>query len=110
MPDDQAPDYHFMILAPGLQSAWFFQAARRYWQRFQPILTDNWDLLRYIPSSKSVAVTVLARPDTAVYVRKQVKKQREDIQYDPVVTEDLESMETILNQRTDSSLRFSVED
>jgi hypothetical protein len=107
MADD--PDYHFMILAPGLQSAWFFQAARRYWQRFQPILTDNWDLLGYIPASKSVAVTVLARPDTADYVRKQVKAQRDDIQYDPVIADDLTSMEDILNRRAETGQRFEVE-
>jgi hypothetical protein len=107
MADD--PDYHFMILAPGLQSAWFFQAARRYWQRFQPILTDNWDLLGYIPASKSVAVTVLARPDTADYVRKQVKAKRDNIRYDPVIADDLPSMEEVLNRRAEAGPRFEVE-
>ena len=43
-------DYHFMILAPGLQSAWFFQAAKQFWQRFQPIVTDDWEGCKHMGS------------------------------------------------------------
>lgn len=99
-------DYHFFILAPGLQSAWFFQAARRFWQRFQPIVTDNWELLSYIPADKSVAVTVLARPDTAVFTQQQVEAQRRAMRIDMIVTDDLPMMESILNARAEAGLPF----
>ncbi len=102
----QGYDYHFMVLAPGLQSAWFFQAARRFWQHFQPIVTDQVELLSYIPPDASVAVTLLARPDTANYMREQIEEQRPGIHLDMIVVDDLPLMESILNARADSGLPF----
>ncbi len=99
-------DYHFMILAPGLQSAWFFQAARRYWQRFQPVVTDNWQLLSFIPPDKLVAVTVLARSDTAPFVQEQVQTQRSNAKLDMIVADELPLMESILDARADSGFPF----
>ena len=99
-------DYHFMVLAPGLQSAWFFQAARRFWQHFQPIVTDQVDLLSFLPAGASVAVTVLARPDTASYIRGQIEAQRPDARIDMVVVNELPLMESILNARAESGLPF----
>lgn len=106
MPDEF--DYHFLVLAPGLQSAWFFQAARRYWQRFQPIVTDatELNLLGYIPPGSSVAVTLLARPDTADYARQQILGKRSDAHVDPIVADDLPSMEIILTERAESGRRL----
>jgi hypothetical protein len=97
-------DYHFMILAPGLQAAWFFQAARSYWQRFQPVLTDNWNLLAYLPADKSVAVTVLARSDTASFTREQILLQRSNITLDMVIADELPLMESILDTRAAAGL------
>lgn len=99
-------DYHFMILAPGLQAAWFFQAARRYWQRFQPIVTDNWGLLLYIPPEKNVAVTVLARSDTSAFAEEQILAQRSNVHLDMVVADELPLMESILNARAEAGLPF----
>jgi hypothetical protein len=99
-------DYHFMILAPGLQSAWFFQAARRFWQRYQPVVTDQVELLALLPSDASIAVTLLARPDTASYAEQQILAQRPDCLLDVVVVDDLPLMESILNARAESGLPF----
>ncbi len=99
-------DYHFMVLAPGLQSAWFFQAARRFWQRFQPIVTDQVELIGYVPPDETVAVTLLARPDTARYVQRQIEAQRPGVTLDMVVVDDLPLMESILNARAESGLPF----
>src|SRR5688572_8149600 len=95
-------DYHFMVLAPGLQSAWFFQAARRFWQVFQPIVTDKVDLLAFLPGDVTVAVTLLARSDTASYARDQIAAVRPDAKLDMVMIDDLPLMESILNARADS--------
>jgi|YNPNPStandDraft_1061719.scaffolds.fasta_scaffold68496_2 hypothetical protein len=97
-------DYHFLILAPGLQSAWFFQAARQYWQRFQPIVTTDWKLLAHIPPEAKVAVTLLARPDTASYAQEQIEAQREGIYLDVVVANDLPMMEAVLDSRAEAGL------
>lgn len=99
-------DYHFMILAPGLQSAWFFQAAKQFWQRFQPIVTDNWELLSYIPEGAPVAVTLLARPDTSAFAQQQVEAQRADAFLDMIVVDDLPMMEAILNERAEIGQPF----
>ncbi|MGF1507091.1 MAG: hypothetical protein GYB64_03885 [Chloroflexi bacterium] len=99
-------DYHFMVLAPGLQSAWFFQAARQYWQRFQPIVTDDLDLLGYTPQGSTVAVSVLARPDTADFVKREILQARGDAFVDMIVTNDLPSMEATLNRRAELGERF----
>lgn len=99
-------DYHFMVLAPGLQSAWFFQAARRFWQHFQPVVTDDAGLLAYLPANTRVAVTVLARRDTAEYVKGQIETHRPDAFIDLIALDDLPLMESILNQRADSGLPF----
>lgn len=102
-------DYHFMILAPGLQSAWFFQAARQYWQRFQPIVTDDLELLTYPDESSIIAVTLLAREDTVNYMRDQIQDrldEREDALLDVVVIDDLPSMESLLNERARDDVPF----
>ena len=99
-------DYHFMILAPGLQSAWFFQAAKQFWQRYQPIVTDNWELLSYIPEEAPVAVTLLARPDTAAFAQRQVEAQRPGVFLDMIVVDDLTMMEAILNERAETGQPF----
>ncbi|NDJ52133.1 MAG: hypothetical protein GYB68_03490 [Chloroflexi bacterium] len=99
-------EYHFLILAPGLQAAWFFQAARRYWQRFQPIVTDDWALLSYIPGDAPVAVTLLARSDTAAFAQVQIEALRPGVRLDMVVVDDLTLMESVLNSRAEASLPF----
>jgi hypothetical protein len=99
-------DYHFLILAPGLQSAWFFQAARQFWQRYQPIVADNWELIQYLPAEATIAITLLARPDTAAYTREQIEALREGLFIDMVVVNDLPLMESILNARAEAGLPF----
>lgn len=102
-------DYHFMILAPGLQSAWFFQAARQYWQRFQPVVTDNLELLAYPDGEAVIAVTLLAREDTVAYMRGEIEERlddREESMLDVLVVDDLESMERLLNERASENEPF----
>jgi hypothetical protein len=97
-------DYHFMVLAPGLQSAWFFQAARQYWQRYQPTVTDDLALLGYLPAEARIAVTVLARSDTADYIQGELQNARSDLRVDMIVSDDLPSMEATLNSRAQNDL------
>ncbi len=103
-------DYHFLLLAPGLSGVWFLQAARQYWLRFQPIVTDDWSLLSLIPSQASVAVTLLAHPDTVTVLRRQLASLRGDIYLDMLVAEDLPMMEAVLNARAEAGRRFGWRD
>ena len=106
----EAYDYHFLILAPGLAGAWFLQAARQYWLRFKPIVTDDWQLIDYMPEGASVAVTVLANPDIVNVLRTQTGGLREDIRLDVVVARDLPMMEVFLNRRAEAGQPFGQVD
>lgn len=99
-------DYHFLVLAPDLQSAWFFQAGRQFWQRFQPIVTDNWKLLSYVPPDKSIAVTILSRPDTATEMQSHIEQQHGNMRIDLIITNDLPLMESVLNNRAKTGSPF----
>jgi hypothetical protein len=101
-----SPDYHWLILAPGLQADWFFQAANRYWQTFRPTVLSDWDLIRTLPYSKTLAVTVLARSDTVDYMNKNVRDKWPNIYYDPIVFDTLEEMQAELDRRTTYLKRF----
>jgi hypothetical protein len=92
-------DYHFLILAPGLPGPWITQAARQYWLRFQPIVTDDWELISRTPNDSRVAVTILTRPDSADAFEAEKVSQRAGMVFDIVVAGDLTTMEATLNER-----------
>ena len=91
-------DYHFLVLSPGLPGPWFTQAARQFWLRFQPIVTDDWELISRTPTDARVAVTILARQDAAA-LQDEMDAQGDHVFFDVVTAPDLTTMEVILNQR-----------
>lgn len=101
-----SPDYHWVILAPGLQADWFFLAARRYWQTFRPTILPDWDLIRTLPYSKTLAVTVLARSDTIHYMNRRVRDRWPNVFYDPIVFDRMEDMQAELDRRATYQRRF----
>ncbi len=101
-----AYDYHVLILAPDLGAAWFMQAAQEYWLRFQPLVTDDPQFLKYLPSHASVAVTLLARPETADEARQAIAACRGDIMLDMVIADDLPTVEATLNARAAAGQPF----
>ncbi len=100
------PDLHWVILAPGLQADWFFQAARRYWQTFRPTVLPDWDLITFVPNTRSLAVTVLARSDTAEYVAQQIGERWPNVRLDAVVFDTLPEMQAELDRRANYQKRF----
>lgn len=101
-----SPDYHWLVLAPGLQADWFFTAARNYWQTFRPTVITDWRLIRNVPPSKALAVTVLARSDTIGYLNKRIRDTWPNLFYDAIVFDDLAQMQAELDKRADSLKRF----
>lgn len=99
-------DYHFLILPADLPAAWFVQGARQYCLTYQPIVTDNLNLLNRVPAGASVAVTLLARPQDADFLSHQVAARREDAEVDLIVAEDLPSAEATLNARAEANEPF----
>jgi hypothetical protein len=99
-------DYHFLVLAPGLTGPWFTQATRQFWLRFQPIVTDDWELISRTPADSQVAVTILARPNSADSFQEEIAALGDRINFDVVVSGDLTTMEATLDERARLGLPF----
>ncbi len=101
-----SPDFHFLILAPGFNTAWFFQHARDYWDRFRPILVTATDTIAYLPYSKSLGVTVLATPDVAGAMAEQVRDRWPTVWFDLIVASQPEDVAAVLQTRAANGRRF----
>ncbi len=105
-PVQGSPDHHWLILAPGLQADWFFQAAQRYWQTFRPTVMPHWDMIGLLPYGVTLAVTVLARSDTINYMDKRIRDEWPNVYYDPIVYDSLADMQAELDRRATYQKRF----
>jgi hypothetical protein len=99
-------DYHFIILAPGVDPEVFFQAAEVYWLRFQPVLLDSPELISLVPYDKSLAVTVIAPPAQVDAMNEQIRDQWPTIWYDLIVVDTPTALIDVFNQRVSSGRRF----
>jgi hypothetical protein len=102
------PDYHFLYIDPALGADWLFVAARRYWERFRPMVVTSFDLVSYVPPQRSIAITTLARRDLAKKVASDVKKNFPHAFHDPLVYDYIEEMKLTLDGRADLQQRFGV--
>lgn len=100
------PDYHFVLLAPGLNADWFFQAAEAYWARFRPTVMDTDALIALLPYHKSLAVTVIAPPDQVARMNEQIRERWPTIWYDLVIAETAQGLAEVLNGRVAVGRRF----
>lgn len=107
------PDFHFLLFAPGLES-WVFQAARRYWATFRPILysmqaPDDVQLVAYtVGGSREIAVTLAMRRDTAPAIRAAVAERLPTVYLDPLVYDTPTDLQLTLNGRAALNQRFGV--
>lgn len=103
------PDFHFLYLAPGLDVAYFFEAAQLYWETFKAIVVNDLELLRYVPRQYSVAITSLARTDSAPAVRSDIENSfGARVYHDPLVYDFLEDMQITLEARALRNEPFGV--
>lgn len=101
------PDFHALVLAPGLEPSWFFDTAQAYWQQFRPIVTTAWNFVDFIPNDKSLGVTVITPPDMVDSMRQAIAQQYPNVLLDVIVAEgDFTSVTEVLNQRVQSNRRF----
>jgi hypothetical protein len=101
-------DYHAVYLGPGLSADWLFVAAHDYCIRFQPIVTDSLDVLAFIPPRHKLAITSLARRDTAKRVALEVTKRYPQAYHDPLVYDYLEELQIALDGRAALRLRLGI--
>ena len=101
-------DYHFLYIDPALNADWLFTAARRYWERFRPIVVTSYDLITYLPAGRSFAITTLARRDFAKKLADDVRKNFPRAYHDPLVYDFVEEMQLTLDGRAALQQRFGI--
>lgn len=105
---DQYPDYHFLLISPNLGAEWLFDAARAYWDRFRPTVINDFNFILLIPVETIIAVTVVARRDTAADLGVQLAQRRPNALYDPVVFDMFDDAKAALEERARLSQPFGV--
>ena len=100
------PDYHFLFIASGLGVEWLFDAARVYFDRFRPTVVTDFSLIQLIPPEYSIAVTTIARRDSAPSLGVQLAQTRPDALYDAVVFDTVEEAKAYLDERAALSEPF----
>jgi hypothetical protein len=108
MAQDTLPTYHFLLVAPNLGPEWLFDAARAYWDRFQPTIISDLTLIPLIPPTLSVAVTVLARHDRAPQYGVELAQQAPHALFDPIVYDFIEDAQAALDRRAQLNQPFGV--
>lgn len=89
---------------------WLFIAAHKYWLQFKPSVITTLDLVIYTPLRRQVAITSLARRDTAQQVRNDIAKRYPRAYHDPLVYDFLADMQLTLDGRAALNQRFGVPD
>ncbi len=100
------PDFHMILLGPGLDSDWFLNTAQAYWNLFRPMVTTHLELIDFIPNTQSLAVTVIAAPDTLDLMESQIKERYANVLFDLIVANSMESVAETFNVRARSNQRF----
>lgn len=100
--------YHVLYLGPGLGAEWLFEAGRAYILQFKPILTSNLDILQYVPPRRSLAVTTIARRDTAQRVAQDVAKRYPRAYHDALVYDFPAELKIALDGRVEVGQRLGV--
>jgi hypothetical protein len=108
MPPDTLPDHHFLLIAPNLGSEWLFDAARSYWETFQPTVISNVELLRLLPPERTITVTLLSRRDLLKSLQAQLAEVVPEAFIDPIVYDYFDDAKLTLEGRTQLNQPFGV--
>jgi len=108
-PPRQKADFHFLYIAPGVSIDYFFDGARKFWETFKVIVIHDLALIDHVPNRYSVAVTSIARSDTAPVIRQQIDSTLGDrIYHDPLVYDFLEDLQLTLDVRAERNEPYGV--
>lgn len=99
-------DHHLVVFAPGVESRWFFETARAYWDRFRPVVTTLTELIEVVPPSQSLAVSVITPPDLVDLMRATITGRYPNIYLDLLLTTDETGLRAELDRRASIGLRF----
>jgi hypothetical protein len=99
-------NFHLIVLAPGLDSSWFFDNARAYWERFRPIVTADLSLVDYIPFAQSAAITIISPPDLMQTLTQAAMMPYPNAYIDPIEAVDQATVARIFAERVAVDRRF----
>ncbi len=102
------PDYHLMYIDSTLGAEWLFSAARRYWDRYRPIIVSNLEVIALIPPKNTLTITILARRDIAPKIIDDISKRFPRAGRDPLVYDVPADLKLTLDGRVDYNQRFGV--
>jgi hypothetical protein len=100
------PNHHILLIAPGLNSDVFFEAAQPYWNSYRPIVTTMTELIDLIPSSQSLAITVLSPLALEGTLRSAIEDRYPNVYFDLIIADEVQAVRDVLNNRVRSGLRF----
>jgi hypothetical protein len=98
--------HHFVILAPGLESGWFFDTARSYWERFRPIITTDLSLIDFIPFAQSAAITIISPPELMQTLQQAAMLPYPNAYIDLIETTDRNAVAQLFANRVAVNRRF----
>ncbi|MBZ0300111.1 MAG: hypothetical protein K8J31_10235, partial [Anaerolineae bacterium] len=99
-------DFHMIIFGPGVDTSWFFETARPYWELFRPIVTTDLSLMDRFMSDKSLAATVICPPEYIATLTERIKDRYPHVWFDLIVAEKRQDVGDILNERVERNQRF----
>jgi hypothetical protein len=102
------PDYHFLIIAPNLGAEWLFDAARTYWNTFQPAVIPDFEFLRLVPAGRTISVTAVVMRDMASVLGVELAQVAPFAYYDAVVYNLFEETRAELNRRAAANEPFGI--
>ncbi|MCA9904525.1 MAG: hypothetical protein KC547_11760 [Anaerolineae bacterium] len=105
---DILPEYHFLMIAPGLGAEWLFDTARAYFDRFRPTIIPDLGFVQLVPTDRRIAVTTIARRDVAPTLGVQLGQLRPNALYDPIVHDTAPEVREVLDQRAATNQPFGV--
>jgi hypothetical protein len=108
MTQSSLPNYHFLLIASNLGAEWLFDAARTYWERFMPTVISDVELLRLLPKTRTVVVTILARRDRIAYISAQLAQYVPQATLDPVAYDYFDDAKLTLDGRASLDQPFGV--
>lgn len=108
MAQDTLPDFHFLFIASDLGGEWLFDAAHAYWERFKPIVVSDFDVVKRVPANRSLAVTVIARPERIAQLSQLLAQFAPHALFDPIAYSYFDDAKLTLNGRADLNQPFGV--
>lgn len=105
---DTLPDYHFLFIAPNIEPGWVFEAAREYFNAFGPTIVTDAELIKIVPDTYTIAVSLLTRRDAFRTLAAQVAQARENAFLDALVYDTETEAALALNNRAANNQPFGV--